>query len=38
MKKMSILINSQEYTIIKEIGKGAFGKVFKLEKIINILL
>ena len=32
MKKMSILINSQEYTIIKEIGKGAFGKVFKLEK------
>ena len=29
---MKVNINSQEYEIIEEIGHGAFGKVFKIEK------
>ena len=29
---MSVIINNEEYKIIKELGQGGFGKVYKLQK------
>ena len=35
---MSVIINKEEYEIIKELPRGGFGRVYKLKKMANSML